>query len=123
MRTLVCGGRNFTDSALLFATLDALVPRPTLIIEGGQRTFAPHSREIIGGADYWAKIWAERNGIEAFTIMANWRLHGRAAGPIRNGRLLSMGQPDICIAFKGGFGTADCVQKARDAGVPVKLIP
>lgn len=122
MRTLVCGGRDFRDSALLFKTLDALRPVPTLIIEGGQRSYAPHSYEIIGGADYWAKVWAERKGIEVFTIKANWRLHGRAAGPIRNTRLIQMGQPDICVAFVGGAGTADCVQKAIAAGVPVKRI-
>ena len=122
MRVIVTGGRNFTNSEFLFRTLDSLAPRPTLIIEGGQRTYHPVTREIVGGADYWAKVWAERKDIEVFTIKANWKLHGRAAGPIRNTRLIQMGQPDLCVAFLGGAGTADMVAKAIAAGVPVKRI-
>src|SRR3990167_789639 len=122
MRVIVTGGRNFTNSEFLFRALDSLAPRPALIIEGGQRTYHPVTREIVGGADYWAKVWAERKDIEVFTIMANWRLHGRAAGPLRNMRLLSMGQPDIVISFPGGAGTADMVSRAISAGIPVKRI-
>jgi len=122
MRVIVTGGRNFTNSEFLFRALDSLAPRPTLIIEGGQRTYHPVTREIVGGADYWAKVWAERKDIEVFTIKANWKLHGRAAGPLRNMRLLSMGQPDLVISLPGGAGTADMVSRAISAGVPVRRI-
>jgi hypothetical protein len=45
---------------------------------------------------------------------ANWKEHGKAAGPIRNGNMLDEAgdEPLLVIAFKGGRGTADCVRQA-----------
>src|SRR3990167_3371629 len=118
MRTLICGGRDFTDRDLLFATLDALAPAPTLIIEGGQRTRDPVTREIIGGADYWAMRWAASRHIEFVTCEANWRLHGRAAGAIRNRRMLRDERPERVIAFRGGPGTQGILTINVAAGGP-----
>lgn len=50
---------------------------------------------------------------------ANWKKHGKAAGPIRNQHMLDEGKPDLVIAFPGGRGTADMVARARKAGVKV----
>jgi hypothetical protein len=54
---------------------------------------------------------------------ADWNTLGRAAGPIRNGRMLRDGLPDAVIAFAGGIGTANLVAQARAAGVTVYEIP
>jgi acyl-CoA synthetase (NDP forming) len=54
---------------------------------------------------------------------ANWKKHGKSAGPIRNQLMLDVGKPDLVIAFPGGSGTADMIRRARKAGVPVKEIP
>jgi len=50
---------------------------------------------------------------------ADWHLHGKAAGPKRNQRMLDHGRPKRVIAFPGGKGTADMVDRARVAGVDV----
>jgi UDP-N-acetylmuramoylalanine-D-glutamate ligase len=42
--------------------------------------------------------------------------HGNAAGPIR---MLKEGKPNYVVAFPGGPGTRDMVNKAKAAGVPV----
>lgn len=45
-----------------------------------------------------------------------------AAGPARNARMLAEGEPDLVVAFPGGDGTADMVNKARAAGVEVREV-
>ena len=50
---------------------------------------------------------------------ADWAKHGRKAGPIRNQRMIDEGRPDLVVAFPGGTGTADMVERARVAGIRV----
>jgi len=104
---LVCGGRDYADRAFLFYTLSA-EPDITAIIQGGAR-----------GADEMAKEWAGANGVACEEFKANWAQYGRAAGPMRNARMLGDGKPDVVFAFPGGRGTADMIRQARKAGVKV----
>lgn len=115
MKVVVCGGRSYglRDEArrlFMFRTLSALHEkhRFTEILEGG----AP-------GADASAATFGRMNDIRVTTYKADWNSHGRAAGPIRNRRMILEGKPDLVIAFPGGRGTADCIFHARDAGVAV----
>lgn len=117
MRVIVCGGRNFQDVALLWRTLDEISERQIIscIIDGA-------SDDVTGpyqGADYWAHQWARARGRPTMRVFADWKKHGRAAGPIRNSEMLKDGQPNLVVAFVGGNGTADMVRKARAASVEV----
>lgn len=109
MRVLVCGGRDFSDGHAIRAVLRDL--DPTLVITGGAT-----------GADATADRVAESLGIARAVFPANWTGDGRAAGPIRNARMLAEGRPDLVVAFPGGRGTADMLAKAERAGVPVTRI-
>lgn len=92
-RVLVCGGRDYKDFATVRAWLD---PMPiSVVIEGGA-----------SGADLMARNWAVQNGVPVETFDAEWEKHGRAAGPIRNRRMLEEGKPDVIVAFPGGRGTS-----------------
>ena len=71
MIVVVTGGRLFTNATLLFSALDAIEPRPTLIVEGGQRS-RDKKGKIIGGADYWAMKWAELRKVPCKTVRASW---------------------------------------------------
>ena len=75
------------------------------------------------GADRFAGGWARLRGIEEIPFPADWAAHGRAAGPIRNKRMLDEGRPDLVVAFPGGRGTANMVQQAMDPGLPVQEVP
>lgn len=110
MRVLVCGGRDFTDKAALYRALDAVHRKHgiTDLIEGE----AP-------GADSLAREWALEAQVCLLPFPADWKTHGRAAGPIRNARMLAEGKPDAVVAFPGGRGTADMVRQAKEAGIPV----
>lgn len=109
MRVLVCGGRDYTDKARVFAVLDKLHAEAGIdrIIEGGAK-----------GADTWAAQWGGSRGILE-TYEADWENFGTMAGPMRNRVMLTQGRPDLVVAFPGGRGTADMVKKARRAGVEV----
>jgi hypothetical protein len=110
IRVLVCGGRNFNDREFVFQTLDDIAREAdgiVEVIEGGAM-----------GADYLGGLWAAIRKTKRTTVPADWRKHGRAAGPIRNSEMLAL-KPDLVIAFPGGKGTQDMIGKAERAGVRV----
>ena len=108
VRVLVCGGRDYADARRLRFVLSTLGVPISVLIEGGAR-----------GADRLARRWAQDSLIPVETFPAEWDLHGRAAGFIRNKQMLDEGKPDVVVAFPGGKGTANMVALARRAGVEV----
>ena len=130
MKVLVCGGRDYGEVPFgcppdsrpyyekrahaqrrnLHTTLDTLkIDRGiTAIIHGGAR-----------GADNEAGYWARRQLISEERYDADWDRDGKAAGPIRNQRMLDEGKPDVVVAFPGGKGTAMMIKLAEGAGAPV----
>lgn len=115
MRVLVCGGRNYgnvTRVAQELAALHGEIPHDCMLVIQGGAT----------GADRIARVWCEHNFVQYANYAADWNAHGKAAGPMRNQRMLDHGKPDIVLAFPGGRGTADMVRRAKAAGVPVREI-
>lgn len=109
-RVLVCGGRDFVPGWKDYAELaSALTPFDTLI-EGGAR-----------GADRFARDFAVGLNCKVETFNADWKKYGKAAGAIRNQAMIEA-RPDLVLAFPGGAGTADCVRRARKAGIEVRLV-
>lgn len=111
MRLLVCGGRDFSDTEHAYKALDKLhrTHGIDVVIEGDAR-----------GADRIAGYWARRNRVDNLKFPADWERDGRAAGPIRNAKMLAEGKPDMVLAFPGGSGTADMMSKARAAGLAIQ---
>jgi UDP-N-acetylmuramoylalanine-D-glutamate ligase len=66
-----------------------------------------------------ASTWASLNGRGHVAFPADWKTHGKAAGPKRNRQMLDDAKPDLVVAFPGGRGTDDMVNKAKSRGVPV----
>jgi hypothetical protein len=108
MRILVCGGRNYSDRRRVDWVLGNFRTRMSAVITGDAT-----------GADALARDWCAERGVPLERFDADWRAHGRAAGPLRNQRMLDEGKPDLVLAFPGGRGTADMVRRADAAGVAV----
>ena len=109
MRVLVCGGRDFYHFGVVNMVLSKYENEPNLvIIQGGAK-----------GADFLAKAWADWRSIPCEEYPADWKQYGKRAGNIRNAQMLNEGKPDLVIAFRGGRGTADMVDKATHAGIKV----
>jgi hypothetical protein len=113
MRVLVCGGRDYCDSSRVWGELDVLHRQAKhdcmVVIQGGAH-----------GADQIAREWCVSREVRYENYAADWTTHGKAAGPIRNQRMIDKGHPDLVLAFPGGRGTADMVRRAKAAGVNVR---
>ena len=109
MKVLVTGGRHYEDGVTLFRVLGEIHTSRgiSLLIRGDA-----------SGADRLAGEWADINDVPVEAFPADWKQHGRAAGPIRNREMLAR-KPNLVIAFPGGRGTADMVRQAKSAGIPV----
>ena len=118
MKVLVCGSRQLTYEKhyhLIWARISTL-PRPCTVVHGDAR-----------GADHLAGLAAVRMGMSVTAFPAHWDKEGKAAGPIRNARMLSAGGlPDLVLAFHTnptlGKGTAHMVKIAKAAGVKVEVV-
>ena len=111
MRVLVCGGRDFNDDERVYDELNRLDAHGdvTAIIHGAAK-----------GADSAAGRWARpQQHIEEIRFPADWKKHGKAAGPIRNNRMIAEGKPDMVLAFPGCRGTQNMVAAAKANGVVV----
>lgn len=113
-RLLVCGGRAFSDARLLTDTLNLIhAETPITCVIHGANPGTPTAM----GADAMADLWATSRGIAVERFAADWKTYGRAAGPMRNEKMLRLARPDRWVAMPGGAGTADMVRRCREAGV------
>jgi hypothetical protein len=112
-RLLVCGGRDYNDRDRVFAALDKVdSKRKVMLVIHGAAT----------GADTLADEWAQARGISRMPFPVtqdDWKAYGRAAGPMRNAEIMRIAQPEACVAFPGGDGTADMTRRCELDGVPV----
>ncbi len=81
------------------------------------------------GADKMARQWAQFYRREVVRFPADWKRHGRRAGPIRNEQQLREGRPDRGLGASVGpkgtplsTGTADMLRRLERAGVPTRII-
>lgn len=112
MRIIVTGGRDYHHVALVQQLLNSL--GPTVIGVGDCPT----------GVDEFVRDWVkkmEEDGRAPFLTVykADWKTHGKAAGPIRNKAMIDGEAPWFCLAFPGGKGTEDCIKQCKKAGIPV----
>ena len=115
---VAAGGRDLSwpQQRIASALLQRTGGRPVhLLLHGGAR-----------GADRSIGHAAQQLGWRVQSLAADWRRHGRAAGPIRNRLLLEQALVEaqahtspafsasvLVIAFPGGPGTASLVHQAR----------
>lgn len=115
---IVTGSRDLLDGMRVWDELD------NLRRENWGAFFVRHG-DCPTGADRFASIWTEfpDSGVYEIPCPANWDLHGKAAGPIRNREMAQAGA-DLCLAFPLGQsrGTWNCVNECKKAGIPVKVI-
>jgi hypothetical protein len=115
MIVLCTGDRDWKNLDLIRAVLSGLKSKDDIcIIHGAAR-----------GADVRCGIAGEELNYSVIEYPANWALHGKAAGHIRNREMLSK-KPDLVIAFHNNIneskGTKDMVKISLKAGIRVILV-
>ncbi|MEU8157995.1 SLOG family protein [Micromonospora sp. NPDC048986] len=134
LRVLVTSSRTWSNrdavhdalDIVAFAARDAGFPGLT-VVEGACPT----------GGDAMAYEWVRGRRRRGWPVTserhpAKWRLHGRGAGPLRNGNMVDLGA-GLCLAFidacsdprcrrvegHGSHGAAGCSDLAEAAGIRV----
>lgn len=119
MVALITGDRNYKDKRKVWKELDKRKKRLRFVIEGGAE-----------GADKFGYEGAMLLGIQPITLDANWDRFKKAAGPIRNGKMLAVlklfkGYSKIVLAFhpnlKKSKETANMIKQAKAAKIRVKV--
>lgn len=132
MRIICCGDRNWTNREVIYNALKSL-PKDTVVIHGANGVVGANGR-VIRGADKMAaecalelnlKIDKSPTPKESYGGYPYRGEFGRAGGPIRNQQMLDEALPDEVWCFHNRLtnskGSLDMIDRARKAGVPVKL--
>ena len=114
LRVLVTGSRAWSDEKAIREGLEfaAIIAQANCmdgltVIHGG-----------CSGADTIADKIARESGFEVEVHPADWKRHGKAAGPIRNAQMVQSGV-DLCLAFPKGAsrGTRGCMSLVESASI------
>ncbi len=113
MKAIICGGRDYVPNISVDSNLlDRIHSRFNL-------TEVVHGAAT--GADTFGDEWAKGRGIPRTPFRVtkeDWVMYGPSAGPRRNGDMLKhINNEGIVIAFPGGRGTSDMVNRAQQHGL------
>ena len=112
-RVLFYGSRTWVESVPIWWHIYGLKPGD-VVIHGGA-----------DGADEIADEAARKSGLRVEVYRANWREHGRAAGPRRNQQMIDEGKPDRAVGFRmpgTSKGTDDMTRRLQAAAIPYEVI-
>ena len=131
-RVLICGGRNIGQAPVVSVVTSnetkasferASEQRVKMIIElDGLNAEYAFSAVICGnskGAERIGIEWAEARGIHVTEFRARKNMFWRESIYARNERMLTVGQPDLCVAFGGGEVTAQLIGQVESRGIKV----
>lgn len=110
-KLIIAGGRDYDDYDRAHAEVKHIADtlnQPLTIISGAAQ-----------GADTIGLQIAKAEGYETLKYPADWKAHGKAAGPIRNAEMARIA--DALLAFWDGEskGTANMIATMEDLGKPI----
>lgn len=122
IKILVCGSRDWNDRATMREAL-SYMPVGTVIVHGAARGADSMAEETAHEFDFGPPI----------AYPANWKQHGKAAGPIRNRNMLADNPGlHLVMAFvprsfgddwqASSRGTAHMVRAAMENRIPVVVV-
>lgn len=115
LRLIIAGSRYFEDYEKLEYVASRLLAtrfpgRGVVVVSGG-----------CCGADLLGERFAAVRGFSVRRFSADWAVFGRAAGPLRNRRMVAFADAVLVFPVPGRAcrGTRDLVRAAQLAGLPV----
>lgn len=115
MRLAIVGSRNFNDYKAFrrgvrraFRQWGLYYEDVEFLISGG-----------CSGADRMAEEWTKSHGFVMEVFLPDWYKYGKAAGPLRNSKIIDRATHVIAFPSKYGRGTQDSIRKANIKGIPV----
>ena len=114
-RVIVAGCRDFTDYELLKEKCNFYLqdkkPENVIIVSG-------HA----SGADALGERYAQERGFGLETFPADWKAHGRAAGPIRNAQMASVAHALIAFWDGKSRGVMNMIDTAKKHNLQVAVV-
>jgi len=101
IKLAIVGSRNFEPLDFVRKVIQSL-NKDVIIISGGAK-----------GVDETAICEAKKCGMRTEVYYADWAMHGKAAGPIRNSVLIEKSDGVIAFWDGGSKGTKDSISKAK----------
>jgi hypothetical protein len=101
MRTIIAGCRDIENEILVFGAIVQSGICITEVVSGGAK-----------GVDRLGEEWADRNNIPVKLFPAQWKEHGKAAGPIRNDAMAIYANALIAIWDGQSRGTKNMIDNA-----------
>ena len=105
----VSGSRHFNNYGQFSKAVDsvlAVIGRPELVISGECR-----------GTDQMAELYCVEKNIPYEIFHAEWDVHGKKAGPLRNALLVKHADALIAFTLPDSRGTCGTIRLAREAGM------
>jgi hypothetical protein len=120
MRCIIAGSRDIRDEQLVWSIIELcpFVDEIAIVLSGGQKSTDDKTGQNFG-VDYFAERWADKKWLACERYPADWKRHGRAAGPIRNGVMAKNADSLIAIPCGESRGTRDMIRQATAAGLRV----
>lgn len=110
MKVIIAGTRTFSNYDLLKKILSKF-STITEVVSGGA-----------SGADFLGEKWAYENSLPIKKFLADWKLYGKKAGPIRNSLMAKYA--DCLIIFWDGKsrGSLNMINQMKKIKKPIKII-
>jgi len=108
MKTIIAGSRNITELKYVEEAIVESGFTITEIVSGGAK-----------GIDSLGEYYGTKHKIPIKKFPANWKLHGKKAGPIRNEEMAKYAEALIAIWDGKSTGTRDMINRAIKKGFKV----
>lgn len=115
MKLIIAGGRYFNDYALMKRKCTFLLKNTnseTIEVVSGGAT----------GADSLGERFAKENNYSIKRFPADWNMHGKAAGPIRNKQMAEYGTHLIAFWDGKSRGTKGMIELAKKHNLKIRIV-
>jgi hypothetical protein len=107
MNLAIVGSRHFTNNVQFEKYVDMWITEngnPQMIVTGCAK-----------GTDHLAREYAKKYNIDLKVYKADWKMYGKAAGPLRNAEIINNSTHVLAFPSNTGKGTQDTLKKAIKA--------
>ena len=108
MRVIVAGSRSIKDYELVKKAIEDSGFKISILVCGEAR-----------GVDSLGRRWAESHEVPIKSFAANWDIHGRGAGHIRNKEMAEYAQALVLVWDGQSAGSKSMKKYAGDKGISI----
>ena len=114
-RIVIAGCRNYTNyeeaKKFILSCINEYSKTASIVILSG----------TCKGADLLGEKFAKEQNLPIRYYPAEWKRFGKAAGPIRNKKMINDCHEVICFWDKKSYGTASLIRYAKAAKIPIRI--